>query len=183
MSLSLRSQPLERLRNELLLWRAGGVVIGGLAVIGVLQGLLWSWIAPGEQFKVYSDGQYLPLPTESYHQFTSIAIFALMSAVVSVAAATLGWHWRSMRGTSMLLVIVGANAIGALAAYLVGGVAVSGVDPAAIGATSAESLVTSAPTLGNAMILIVQPALAAAVYTFLVAWNGHSDLGRGSAGT
>ena len=178
MSLSLRSQPHEKLRGELLLWRAGGIVIGVLAVVGVLQAILWSSIAPGEQFVVYTDGQYLPLPTASYHQFTSIAIFTLIGLVVAVGSATLTWHWRSVRGTVMVLVVAGANAIGALVAYLVGAVLVSGVDPASIGPTSASSLVNAAPTLGNAMVLLIQPGVAVVVYTFLVAWNGRPDLGR-----
>ena len=178
MSLSLRSREHHQLRSELLLWRAAGTVVAVLAVVGVLQAILWSLIAPGEQFKVYTDGQYLPLPTESYHQFTSIAIFALIELTVGVAAATLAWHWRSVRGTAMLLVMAGGNAVGALVAYLIGRVLVNGVDPASIGASSAESLVKAAPTLGNVMVLVVQPAVAVAVYTFLVAWSGRPDLGR-----
>ena len=178
MSLSLRSRPHEQLRAELLLWRAGGVVIGVLAIVGVLQAILWSLIAPGEQFLVYTDGTYLPLPTESYHQFTSIAIFTLIGVVVAISAATLTWHWRTVRGTVMVLVVAGANGIGALVAYLVGRVLASGVDPASVGPASATSVAHAAPTLGNAMVLLIQPGVAVVVYTFLIAWNGSPDLGR-----
>ncbi|SDP24227.1 Protein of unknown function [Nakamurella panacisegetis] len=178
MNLSLRSRPHHQLRGELLLWRAGGVVVAVLAVLGVLQAILWSLIAPGEQFVVYADGTYLPLPTASYHQFTSIAIFCLVGLVVAVSSATLIWHWRSVRGTAMVLVVAGANAVGALVAYLVGRILVSGVDPASVGPSAASSLVNAAPTLGNAMVLLVQPGLAVVVYTFLIAWNGDPDLGR-----
>jgi hypothetical protein len=166
------------MNEELRLWRAGAVVVGATVIVGALQGLLWSRIAPGEQFKVYTDGGFLPLPTESYHQFTSIAIFALLGFVVAAAAATLTWHWRSVRGATMALVVVGGNALGALTAYLVGRVLASGVDPESIGNSSVESIVRAAPTLGNAMVIIIQPAIAIAVYTFLVAWNGQSDLAR-----
>ncbi len=166
------------MNEELRLWRAGAVVVGAAVLVGALQGVLWSRIAPGEQFKVYTDGGFLPLPTESYHQFTSIAIFALIGVVVAVSAATLTWHWRSVRGTTMALVVVGANALGALTAYLLGRVLATGVDPASVGNSSVESIVRAAPTLGNAMVLIIQPAIAVAVYTFLVAWNGQPGLGR-----
>ncbi len=145
-------------------------------LLGALQGVLWSLIAPGEQFVVYSNGQYLPLPTESYHQFISIAVFVLIGFVVGLAVATAIWHWRSVRGTTTLLVVACANGLGALTAYLLGHALVSGVDPAAIGATSAASVVTAAPSLGSALVLVAQPAVAVAVYTFLVAWNGWPDL-------
>jgi hypothetical protein len=162
--------------RELLLWRSSAAIVGVTVILGALQGVLWSLIAPGEQFVVYTDGQYLPLPTESYHQFTSIAIFVLIGAVVAIAVATAVWHWRSIRGLTTVLVVAGANGLGALTAYLVGRAVVSGVDPASIGATRAAAVVTAAPSLGSAMVLIAQPAIAVAAYTLLVAWSGRSDL-------
>ena len=53
-----------------------------------------------------------------------------------------------------------------------------GTDPASVGASAADSIVIAPPTIGTILVVIAQPALAAAVYTFLVAWNGHPDLGR-----
>ena len=35
------------------------------------------------------------------------------------------------------------------------------------------------PTTGTLLVVLAQPAMAAAVYTFLVAWNGRPDLGTG----
>ena len=166
------------MNQELRLWRSGAVVVGGAVIVGALQGWLWSRIAPGEQFFVNTDGSFGGLPTESYHQFTSIAIFALIGLVVAVAAATLTWHWRSVRGAAMALVVVGANGLGALTAYLLGRVLASGVDPATVGNSSTASIVTAAPVLGNVMVVVVQPAIAIAVYTFLVAWNGQPGLDR-----
>ena len=64
-----------------------------------------------------------------------------------------------------------------------------GTDPASVGATAADSIVIAPPTTGTILVVLAQPALAAAVYTFLVAWNGRPDLGvtgadfRGAAGT
>ncbi len=164
------------MNRELLLWRSSAAIIGVTVILGALQGVLWSLIAPGEQFVVYTDGQYLPLPTESYHQFTSIAIFVLIGVVVGIAVATAVWHWPSVRGSTTVLVVAGANALGAFTAYLLGRVLVSGVDPASVGATGASAIVTAAPSLGSAMVLIAQPAVAVAVYTLLVAWSGRSDL-------
>ncbi len=164
------------MNRELLLWRSSAAIIGVSVIIGVLQGVLWAQIAPGEQFFVNPDGSYGGLPTESYHQFTSVAIFVLIGIVVAVAVATAVWHWRSIRGPGTLLVLVGASALGALAAYLAGRALVTGVDPAAVGVRSALSVVTAAPSLASALVLIAQPAVAGAVYTILVAWSGRSDL-------
>jgi len=165
---------------ELLYWRSGAVIWLGSVALGVLQAVLWSRIAPREQYFVSPDGTFGALPTESYHQFASIAIFALLGVVAGVGVATAVWHWRSTRGMVAALIVAAGNALGALTAYLVGAELVTGTDPASVGPTSAQSVVGAAPTLGNLLVIVVQPALAIAVYTFLVVWNGRPDLGRPS---
>ena len=42
-----------------------------------------------------------------------------------------------------------------------------------VGATAADSIVIAPATTGTMLVVLAQPALAAAVYTFLAAWNGH----------
>jgi len=61
---------------------------------------------------------------------------------------------------------------------LVGEALARGVDPASVGVTAADSIVTAPATTGTALVVLAQPALAAAVYTFLAAWNGHPTLDR-----
>jgi hypothetical protein len=181
MSVRPSSTHVPDLHKELLYWRSGAVIVLTTVVLGALQGLLWSRVAPPEQYFVAADGEFGGLPTESYHQFTSIAIFALLGVVVGVAVATAVWHWRSIRGTVGVLTLVAANVLGALTAYLLGRVLATGVDPSSVGPTDAQSVVTAAPTLGNVVVTVVQPALAVAVYTFLVLWNGNPTLGRPTA--
>jgi len=48
-----------------------------------------------------------------------------------------------------------------------------------VGATAADSIVIAPPTTGTLLVVLAQPAMAAAIYTFLVAWNGRPDLGTG----
>ncbi len=158
--------------------RAAGLIVVSLAVIGIGQGVLWAAVAPGQQAKVFADGSYASLPTADYHPFVDVAIFVLSGLVIGVLAATLIWRVRSIRGSATLLAVVGGCALGALIAYLLGPALVSGVDPATIGKTGAEHIVTAAPKLATALVLVVQPGLAAAVYTFLAAWNGTPRLGR-----
>jgi hypothetical protein len=166
------------LHKELLHWRSGALIVLSTVVFGAIQGLLWSRVAPSEQYFVAANGEFGGLPTESYHQFTSIAIFALLGVVVGVAVATAVWHWRSIRGTIAVVTVVVANLLGALTAYLIGGVLATGVDPSSVGPSDAQSVVTAPPTLGNLLVIVVQPALAVAVYTFLALWNGNPNLGR-----
>ncbi|MTD17518.1 DUF2567 domain-containing protein [Nakamurella sp. YIM 132087] len=165
--------------RELLHWRSGATVLVAAVLAGIVQALLWAMVAPGEQFVVYKDGSYLPLPTESPRQFTAVAIMLLLSVAAGAALAAAAWAWRSVRGTAMLLTVGFAGAVGALTAYLLGPVMTDGTDPASIGASAIDQLVTAEPTAGNAMVILLEPLIAIAVYTFLVAWHGEKDLGTG----
>ncbi|GGM12386.1 DUF2567 domain-containing protein [Nakamurella endophytica] len=170
--------PVDRLRAELRLWRFGGVLLAACVLLGVGQAVLWAALAPGEQFQVAKDGGYAALPTESVHQWTSVAMFAVLGIVVGVCVAVAAWGARSVRGTVALVAVGVANGVGALTGYLVGRVIAPGVDPASVGASSAARLVFAPPVLGNAMVVLAQPALAVVTYTVLVLWNGQPDLGR-----
>ena len=159
-------------------WRAGALITAVLLVAGAVQALLWSRIAPGEQFYVTATGQFGGLPTGSYHQFAAIAIFVLIGIAVAVPAASAAWRWRAIRGPVTALTVAGADLLGALAAYLLGPVFATGIDPASVGAIAAQEIVTAPPTPGDILVIVVQPAVAVAVYTFLAAWNGRPDLSR-----
>ena len=108
-----------------------------------------------------------------------MAIFALSGMVIGILLAIGAWQLRSARGWQMVVTLVGGSLLGALLAWAVGAWLAPGVDPASVGATAADSIVVAPPTTGTVLVVLAQPALAAAVYTFLVAWNGHPDLGRG----
>ena len=157
-----------------LLW-----VLGVCLAAGVLQGLVWAFLAPGVPYKVLADGRYGPLPTTSTYHFVDVAIFALSGMVIGILLAIGAWQLRSARGWQMVVTLVGGSLLGALLAWAVGAWLAPGVDPASVGATAADSIVVAPPTTGTVLVVLAQPALAAAVYTFLVAWNGRPDLGRG----
>jgi hypothetical protein len=171
------STDVDRLRQELLQWRAGALLTGLAVVAGVVQAFVWSRIAPGEPFYVSTTGQYGALPTASYHQFAGVAIFALIGLAVGTTAAAAVWRWRSTRGLAAALTVAGANLLGALTAYLLAAVFAPGVDPASVGAVAAQTVVTGKPTVGL-LAVVAQPAVAVALYTFLAAWNGRPDLAR-----
>jgi hypothetical protein len=160
--------------------RAVVVMVGLCVVIGVIQGAIWAWASPGVPYKVLADGRFGSLPTTSTYYFVDVAVFALSGMAIGILLAVGAWQFRSTRGWPMLLALVGGSLLGALIAWGVGVVLASGVDPASVGASAADSVVIAAPTTGTILVVLAQPALAAAVYTFLVAWNGHPDLGRSS---
>jgi hypothetical protein len=125
-----------------------------------------------------ADGRFGPLPTTSTYHFVDVAIFALSGVAIGVLLAVGAWQLRATRGWVMLVTLVGGSALGALVAKFIGAWVAPGVDPASIGVTAADSIVIAAPTIGTFLVILAQPALTAAIYTFLVAWNGHPDLDR-----
>ena len=161
--------------------RAVLVVLAVCVLAGALQGLLWAAFAPGVPYQVLADGRFGALPTTSTYHFVDVAIFALSGIALGVLLAVGAWQVRAARGWHMLLGLVAGSLIGALIAWLLGEWIAPGTDPASVGATAAGSIVTAAPSTGTILVVLAQPAFAAAVYTFLVAWNGHPDLGRSTA--
>lgn len=160
--------------------RALTAIVGVCLLVGVAQGLLWALLAPGMQYKVLRDGRYGALPTTSTYHFVDVAIFALSGLVIGILLAVALWQFRSLRGWQSLLSLVGGSLLGALTAWSVGLLVAPGTDPATVGPGTADSIVTAPPTIGTILVVLAQPALAAAVFTFLVAWNGRPDLGVGS---
>ena len=158
--------------------RAVLAVVGLCVVLGVVQGLAWAFIAPGIPYKVFADGHFGPLPTTSTYHFVDIAAFALSGMAIGILLAVASWQVRSARGWQLLAALVGGSLLGALIAWGIGIHVAPGVDPGSVGATAADSIVVAPPTIGAILVVIAQPALAAVVYTFLAAWNGHPDLGR-----
>jgi hypothetical protein len=158
--------------------RAVWVVLGICGLIGVVQGAVWALVAPGIPYQVLADGRFGPLPTTSTYHFVDVAIFALSGMVIGIVLAAGSWQVRVARGWLMLLAVVGGSLAGALIGWGIGVLFAPGVDPASVGVSTADSIVTAAPTTGTFLVVLAQPALAAAVYTFLAAWNGHPDLDR-----
>jgi len=158
--------------------RAHLLVGGACLVAGVLQGVLWAITAPGVPYKVLADGRFGALPTTSTYHFVGVAGFALSGIAIGILLAVVAWQFKVARGWEMLATLVTGSFVGAAIAWVLGMLLAPGVDPASVGATTADSIVTAPPSTGTWLVILAQPALAAAVYTWLVAWNGQPDLGR-----
>ncbi len=158
--------------------RAFWIVVAAALLLGVLQGVAWAYLAPGVPYKVLTDGRYGALPTTSTNYFLDVAIFVLSGVAIGAALAVGAWQSVRSRGWRMLVTLAASSLAGAVLAWWLGGLLAPGVDPASVGATDADTIVTSAPHTDTLLVVFVQPAVAAAVYTFLAAWNGRPDLGR-----
>ena len=99
---------------------------------------------------------------------------------------------RDLKGATLAAGLIGAD-VAAAAGTLTGIERVLGVSgaefavsryasdvaaAAALVSTSGATIVVAPASTGTILVILAQPALAAAIYTFLVAWNGHPDLGR-----
>jgi hypothetical protein len=159
--------------------RASAVVAAAALVLAVLHGVLWSVLAPGVQYQVFSNQTWAPLPTETQHLFVAFAIFAGIGLFVGALLAVLGWAFAGQRGPAMILVVGAAASAGALLAGRIGGLLVPGTDPASVAATAgAQQIVTAPAVLTGWAGHLAAPTAAVIVYTFLVSWNGLPDLGR-----
>ena len=156
--------------------RTAAIVLAVCGVAGVVQGLIWAYLAPGMPYKVLADGRSAPLPTTSSYHFVSLALFCWLGIIAGVLIAVGAWRARAARGWPTLLVVAGGSAAGGMIAWGLGLLVAPGTDPASVGAAPADSIVTAPPTTGTILAVLAQPAIAALVYTFLVAWNGQPDL-------
>lgn len=166
--------------------RRGAVraVIAAVAVLlGVVQAFVWSIVAPGQQVLVYQDGSYVSLPTADFHPFDGLALAAFAGAAIGLIVAVAAWRVRAIRGALTLATVGVGTAVGGAICYLVGPLLAGGVDPASVGATGTSSIVVAGASLGTPLVMVIEPLIAIATYTFLAAWDGRTDLGVARAGT
>lgn len=156
---------------------ARGIIALVAVALGVAQGVVWVRIAPSQQVLVYPDGSYVSLPTADYHPFDGLALMAFAGAGVGLILAVAAWRVRAIRGTGTLLTLFGSAAVSAALAYALGVALAGGADPAAVGKTGHASIVLAGADPGSPLVIIMEPLVAVAVYTFLVAWDGRPDLG------
>ena len=174
--------------------RAAFAVVVGLALVGVMVGALWAWIAPpihgvvvltraGERVHAY-------LGSEADHFFVAAFMMLGLLTVVAVVAPVLVWQWRQHRGPAMAAALsVGAVVATALAATLgaalvhrrygvvdVAGAPVSPQDRVYYFTEAPPVFFGHAP-LQAASTLLLPAAIAALVYALLAVSASRDDLG------
>lgn len=151
--------------------------ITALAVNGVAAGI-WRFAAPSQQFKVFSDGSYISLPTADYHPFDGLAIFVLATGAIGLVMAAAMWRVRSLRGIRTLLWLTACTALGSLLAAVICGVFSTAASPWIFADPNTDVIATIDPRLPTALAIVAEPLMAVVTYTFLTAWDGRADLGR-----
>jgi len=91
-------------------------VLGG----GLLVGVLWALVAPGQTTVTTATGASAGLAAESDHVFDATAVFFLLATAYGVVVGALAWRARRRRGPVMLLGIAAATTAGAWLAARVG---------------------------------------------------------------
>ncbi len=95
---------------------AGARVVGSLALVGVVVGVAWAWLAPPIQIVVAltraGDRVRAYVGDESDLVFLGPFVMTALLFVVAVTSAVAAWQWRAHRGP----LLVGALSVGALAA-------------------------------------------------------------------
>ena len=174
--------------------RALLVVVLGSAIIGVVTGGVWAWIAPpihavvaltrsGERVHDY-------LGNESEHFFVAPALMLGLLTVLAAVASVGVWQWREHRGPGMVVALSGGLVAAAAAAAAVGAALVrlsyGALDFDAVPLTKSPSVayVTQAPPvffsdgpLQFAVSLLCPAGIAALVYAVRAAADARDDLG------
>jgi hypothetical protein len=135
--------------------RAHGVVAGAAVLLGLAQGVAWAYLAPGVPYRVLPDGRYGALPTTSTYYFVGVAVFALSGVAIGAALAVGAWLVVSARGWPMVATLAAGSVVGALLAWWLGALLAPGVDPATVGATGVDSIVTAPARTDTLLVVFV----------------------------
>jgi len=174
--------------------KAALTVVVGLAVAGVITGLLWAWLAPpvhgvvaltrsGDRVKAY-------LGAQSDNWFTSAFLVVGLLSVLAVVSAVVVWQWRSYRGPRMVVALAVGSVAAAAATTGVGTLVAharyGSIDIAGAPVSDQHRIhyVTEAPAvffghspLQIAATLLFPAAVAAMVYLLAAVATPRDDLG------
>jgi hypothetical protein len=162
------------LRREEL--RTAAIVVGALALAGVVAGLVWQWWSPpGPRAFVVGPGMLQPDETEAF--VAGDGRFLVVTAAAGVLAAVLLWSRRQVRGTVTVLALAAGGVVGAVLTDLVGYWTAGGTDTGATGTVLAALPLT----VHMHGLLLVEAAVAVLLYCLLACFASDDDLGRPDA--
>jgi hypothetical protein len=146
-----------------------------LAAVGALLGLWWQHISPRTKGFVYLPHAVIPDEKEAF--VASDGRYLLMTGAVGIVVAVAAWLWRSTRGPAVGLALVVGGLLGALLTDFVGRLTGGGHDDGTVNA------VITLPIRVHARgLLLIEPALAALVYSACALFAKRDDLGVDESG-
>jgi LPXTG-motif cell wall-anchored protein len=157
-------------------WRWAALLVGVLAVVGVLLGLLWWGIAPRAHFTITASGpQVIGNPSDELLAADD-SIYTLLVAGLGLLAGLAAWLVRRRRGLAGLVgVAVGMLAAG-IVSWQVG--ELLGPGPSKADLARVGGRVTTALDLHAVAAVAVGPFAAVLVYLLATMWSRSDDLGR-----
>ncbi|MDL5156923.1 DUF2567 domain-containing protein [Actinomycetospora termitidis] len=192
----VREEPRGVLAREELLGdlRPTLVAMVAVALSGVVLGLIWALVAPGQATVTTASGASSPLAAESDHVFDATAIFFLLAAAYGVVVGVLAWRRVTRRGPVTLLGIGVATTAGGWVAAFVGtrlagpltdrhpiGVLLDRAEAsgsAAGGAPIPATLSTVPPTIGSFWTVLAAGVGAVLAYLLCAIALGEDDMCR-----
>jgi hypothetical protein len=159
--------------------RAVAIIIGVLAVVGVLLAVVWWQIAPRLAFRVTADGP-VPVTVEQEEFFAVDGWFILLTLPVGVLAPFLLWRFRSVRGPFALIGLAVGGIAGTVLTWRLG--LLLGPTPTAADLKQVGATVYPALRLHATVALVIEPIVAVAAYLLRVGFASRPDLGRPDPG-
>jgi uncharacterized membrane protein YeaQ/YmgE (transglycosylase-associated protein family) len=159
--------------------RAAGLVIGALAVLGALLGLVWeAWAPPGPAGAVLAQG----IQADETEAFVSgdgkFALITLIVGLLAGIAAFLLPPFRRARGPFVALALAVGGFIGAALTEWIGYLVRGSGNEFACVAASGRCIDHLPLTVHMHAVLLVEAILAVLVYSLFVAFAVDDDLGR-----
>ena len=155
--------------------RVAGAVVGGLAGLGAVLGLVWAWWSgPQQRAYVITPGRLYPFDEVETMAGADGRYLVLVAVTGLLAGGVLYWGRRDARGPVVALALGVGGLVGAAltwwVGYLVGGGTYDG---------AAKTIIKHLPlTLHMHGLLLIEPAFAVLVYGMSAAFAVSDDLGR-----
>jgi Protein of unknown function (DUF2567) len=159
-------------------WRWAALLVGVLAVAGVLLGLLWWGIAPRAHFTITASGPKVIGKPSDELLAADDSLYTLLVAGLGLLAGLGAWLVRRHRGLAGLLGVALGMLVADAVAWQVGELLGPGPTKAALARVGGQ--VTTALDLAALAALAVGPFAAVLVYLVATLWNRSDDLGRSS---
>ncbi len=120
--------------------------VAGVAVVGLVGGVIWGLVVPGVTGVVVAPGRAGALGADTGHRFDAVAMFACIGFVAGVVGGIGTWWVRPIRGSAGALAAALGAVLGAVAAAWTGGV-IAGARHPGPADTAVGQFFSSAPTL------------------------------------
>jgi hypothetical protein len=156
--------------------RSSARLVLGLAVAGLLAGLLWWWLAPRADFRITGSGPVAVGTPSDELLVADDAVFALIVTGMGLVAGAAAWFLRRRRGVATVLALAVGTSVMAVVAWRLG--ELLGAGPTRAELADVGTVVTTSLTLGSLPALALAPFGALLAYLVPVLTAHGDDLGR-----